>query len=168
MKPFLRLAVCALVVGAATTALAQVLDIETDNGVFYVYDTTDLSAFATLPGVVPPWSGGPSRKNFFSGVFIADIVSVNGQPARGVMVRRGTRVGLARNQAPGQAISDTIRGYIDDVCGKFRPPRAPQSERLRHTGLLVGLHLQGRRLQPPVPTSQSQAEPEPSLGWEGN
>jgi hypothetical protein len=47
-------------------------------------------------------------------VFIADIVSVNGRPARGVMVRRGTRVGLTTNQAAGQAISDTTRGFIDD------------------------------------------------------
>jgi len=110
----LRLAVFALVVGVATTASAQILDIEINNGVFYVYDTTDLSTFATSPAVVPPWSGGPSPRNFFSGVFIADIVSVNGQPARGVMVRRGTRVGLTTNQVPGQAIADTIRGFIDD------------------------------------------------------
>ena len=56
----LRLAVFALVVGVATTASAQILDIEINNGVFYVYDTTDLSTFATSPAVVPPWSGGPS------------------------------------------------------------------------------------------------------------
>jgi hypothetical protein len=114
MKPYLQLALCALVVGVTTTASAQVLDIEIDNGVFYVYDTTDLSRFATSPAVAPPWSGGLSPRNFFSGVFIADIVSVNGRAARGVMVRRGTRVGLTTNQAPGQAISDTIRGFIDD------------------------------------------------------
>jgi hypothetical protein len=114
MKPYLRLALCALLVGVTTKASAQVLDIEIDNGVFYVYDTTDLSRFASSPGVVPPWSGGLPPRNFFSGVFIADIVSVNGRPARGVMVRRGTRVGLTTNQAAGQAISDTIRGFIDD------------------------------------------------------
>jgi hypothetical protein len=114
MKPYLRLAVCALVVGMATTASAQILDIEINNGVFYVYDTTDLSGFAGSPAVVPPWSGGPSPLNFFQGVFIADIVSVNGQSARGVMVRRGTRVGLTTNQVPGQAIADTTRGFIDD------------------------------------------------------
>ncbi len=114
MNPYLRLVLCVLVVGVTTTASAQVLDIEIGNGVFYVYDTTDLSKLATSPAVVPPWSGGPSPRNFFGGVFIADIVSVNGRPARGVMVRRGTRVGLTTNQAPGQAISDTIRGFIDD------------------------------------------------------
>ena len=114
MKASLRLAVCALVVGMATTASAQILDIEINDGVFYVYDTTDLSGLAGSPAVVPPWSGGPSPRNFFNGVFIADIVSVNGQPARGVMVRRGTRVGLTTNQVPGQAIADTTRGFIDD------------------------------------------------------
>ncbi len=110
----LRLAVVTLVVGAATTASAQVLDIEINNGVFYVYDTTDPSTFATSPAPIPPWSGGLSPRNFFSGVFIADIVSVNGEPARGVMVRRGTRVGLTTNHVPGQAIADTTRGFIDD------------------------------------------------------
>ena len=114
MKPYLRSVVFALVVGVARTASAQVLDIEINNGVFYVYDTTDPSGFATTPTAVPPWSGGPGPRNFFNGVFIADIVSVNGQPVRGVMVRRGTRVGLTTNQVPGQAIADTIRGFIDD------------------------------------------------------
>ena len=114
MKTYLRLAVCALVVGMAATASAQILDIEINNGVFYVYDTNDVSGFAASPSVVPPWSGGPSPLNFFKGVFIADIVSVNGQPARGVMVRRGTRIGLTTNQVPGQAIADTTRGFIDD------------------------------------------------------
>jgi len=114
MKPFSWLAVCVLVVGVTTPASAQLLDIEIANGVFYVYDTGNLSAWATSPAVVPPWSGGPPPRNFFSGVFIADIVSVNGRPARGVMVRRGTRVGLTTSPAPGQAISDTIRGFIDD------------------------------------------------------
>jgi len=114
MKAYLPVAVCALVVGMATTASAQILDVEINNGVFYVYDSTDRSGFAASPAVVPPWSGGPSPLNFFKGVFIADIVSVNGQPARGVMVRRGTRVGLTTNQVPGQAIADTTRGFIDD------------------------------------------------------
>ena len=114
MTPYLRLALCALVVNVATTASAQVLDIEVANGVYYVYDTTDLSGFATSPGVVPPWSGGLFPRNFFSGEVIADIVSVNGRPARGVMVRRGTRVGLTTSPTPGQAIADTIRGFIDD------------------------------------------------------
>jgi hypothetical protein len=107
MKACLRSAVCALVLGMATTASAQLLDIEINNGVFYVYDTADRSGFAASPAVVPPWSGGPSPLNFFKGMFIADIVSVNGQPARGVMVRRGTRVGLTTNQMPGQANADT-------------------------------------------------------------
>ena len=115
MKSALCVAVLALVVGAAPRASAQVLEIEISNGVFYVYDTADPFKFATVPAVVPPWSGGPSPRNFFTGVFIADIVSVNGRPARGAMVRRGTRVGLTTTiQFPGQAIADTTRGFIDD------------------------------------------------------
>ena len=116
MKLRFRLAVSALLAGIASAQPAHVLDIEIDKGVFYVYDTIEFAKYATTPGVVAPWSvsaGGPAR-NFWSGVYIADIVSVNGRPARGVMVRRGTRIGLTTNLAAGQAIADTTRGFIDD------------------------------------------------------
>jgi hypothetical protein len=116
MKQLYALGVSALLATLASAQPAHVLEIEIDNGVFYVYDTTDLAKYATIPGIVPPWTqsaGGPAR-NFWSGVFIADIVSVNGRPARGVMVRRGTRVSLSTSPAPGQAIADTNRGFIDD------------------------------------------------------
>jgi len=164
----LRLAVFALVVGVATTASAQILDIEINNGVFYVYDTTDLSTFATSPAVVPPWSGGPSPRNFFSGVFIADIVSVNGQPARGVMVRRGTRVGLTTNQVPGQAIADTIRGFIDDGVWEIQTADGTAVGTFTTHGFIGGPAPQVRQPQPQAPTSRSRGEPERSLGWEAN
>jgi len=139
MTPALGVAVLALVVGAATTASAQVLEIEINNGVFYVYDTTDPFKFATVPAVVPPWSGGPSPRNFFTGVFIADIVSVNGRPARGVMVRRGTRVGLTTNQLPGQAIADTTRGFIDDGVWEIQTAEGTAVGTLTTHGFIGGL-----------------------------
>ena len=168
MKPYLRLALCALLVGVTTKASAQVLDIEIDNGVFYVYDTTDLSRFASSPGLVPPWSGGLPPRNFFSGVFIADIVSVNGRPARGVMVRRGTRVGLTTNQAAGQAISDTIRGFIDDGVWEIQSAEGAAIGTFTTHGFIGGPHLSVPRPQPQVPTSRSPEGPEPSSGWEAN
>lgn len=116
MKSRPRLTVLALLAGIAAAQPAHVLDIEIENGIVYIYDTTELAKYATAPGLVAPWSvssAGPAR-NFWSLVYIADIVSVNGRPARGVMVRRGTRIGLTPNQAAGQAIADTTRGFIDD------------------------------------------------------
>ena len=62
MKRSLRF-VIALVAGIATTASAQVLDIEIANGVFYVYDTTDLSKFVTSPAVVCSAARCQARSN---------------------------------------------------------------------------------------------------------
>lgn len=122
MKKIAYVTLFSFFAGIAAAQPVSILDIEIDNFVFYVYDSSDYSKFATAPSLVPPWSpspGGPAR-NFFTGVIIADIVSVNGAPARGVMVRRGTGILLRPSPIPGQAISDTTRGYIDDAVWEFQ------------------------------------------------
>src|SRR5690348_3765816 len=87
------LTVASLIVRAAAGQGPSLIDIEVDNGGFYSYDTADSTKFATVPGAVAPWSSTPGvfSRNFWSGAFVADIVMVNGRPAHGVMVRRGTR-----------------------------------------------------------------------------
>jgi hypothetical protein len=76
------LAVAGLLARAAAGQAASLIDIEIDNGVFYVYDTADSTKFATVPGIVAPWSSSPgvTSRNFWSGVYIADVVLVNGRP----------------------------------------------------------------------------------------
>src|SRR5438045_888107 len=81
-----------------------------------MYDVGDISKLATVGEGVPVWApspGGPAWE-FLNGISIADIVSVNGKPARGVMVRRGTSIQLRPSAVSGQVVSDAHRSCIDE------------------------------------------------------
>jgi hypothetical protein len=52
--------------------------------------------------------------NFTPVVVICDIVAVNGKPARGAAMIRGTLVRLSPNPGPGVGISDVTRSYVMD------------------------------------------------------
>lgn len=96
-------AYCQLAFGQA--AQSTVLEIELENYVVYYNDVTDMSKMASDPSrttITPP-------RNFANAVGIADIVSVNGKPAKGVMTERRTQLNHAINPNPGQAIADTVR-----------------------------------------------------------
>jgi hypothetical protein len=110
-KTVLAAALCAAAFSqfiVAQVAPPTILQIDIENAVTYLEDTSDLSKFATSPSAVtaaPP-------KNFGFGVQIFDIVAVNGQPAKGTFTRsiRSTNLNTAPN--PGQAISDTVRNNV--------------------------------------------------------
>ena len=145
MKRFPFLAVAGLIARAAAGQASNLIDIETDNGVFYAYDTADSTKFATLPGVIGPWSATPgvASRNFWSGVFIADIVLVNGRPAHGVMVRRGTRISLAASAGSGQAIADAAGNFIDDGVWVFQREDGTTFGTITTHGLIGGGPSQG-------------------------
>jgi uncharacterized protein (TIGR03437 family) len=145
MKLFPFLAAAGLIARAAAGQAPNLIDIETDNGVFYAYDTADSTKFATLPGVVGPWSATPgvASRNFWSGVYIADIVLVNGRPARGVMVRRGTRISLAASAGSGQAIADAAGNFIDDGVWVFQREDGTTFGTITTHGLIGGGPSQG-------------------------
>src|SRR3990172_1843432 len=93
-------AYCQLALGQA--APATILDIELANFVTYFADVSDSSRLATDPNrttVTQP-------RNFSRGIGIADIVSVNGRPAKGVMTEQRTQFNLRVIPTPGQAIAD--------------------------------------------------------------
>jgi hypothetical protein len=86
------------------------LYVELQNVVEYQLDTSDLSKYGTDPNVTQ----GKIAKGLGVGcagvpvVGFADIVSVNGQPARGSYATRGTSVCLSTTPLPGlQTISDS-------------------------------------------------------------
>jgi hypothetical protein len=88
------------------------LDITFENAVTYA-DLGDPLQYATSSS--PPVITS-SPKNFGNYLVIADIVSVNGKPARGSFVGRGRVFALFRNAMPGQAISDlSVRGGLVDT-----------------------------------------------------
>jgi hypothetical protein len=86
------------------------IEIEWENGVNYFADTSDPSRLATSAAIV-----SPSTKNFMSGTAIADIVSVNGRPAKGTWIGRAQLVMLFPVPMPGQAVGDIGRPVIGDI-----------------------------------------------------
>src|SRR5438874_291758 len=110
-KTALAMALCAS--AFSQSILAQIvppsiLQVDVENLVSYFEDTSDLSKFATDPNlttVVQP-------KNFHFRVSIADIVAVNGQPAKGTMTRNIRQLFLNTSPNPGQGIADTVRNAV--------------------------------------------------------
>src|SRR3989338_5150081 len=87
------------------TAPATILDVELANYVTYFNDVNDYPRLATDANrttVTQP-------RNFSRSIGIADIVSVNGKPAKGMMTEQRTQFNLRVNPTPGQAIADAVR-----------------------------------------------------------
>jgi len=85
-----------------------ILEIDVENSVRYQEDTSDLSKFATDPNLttaIPP-------RNYFFRLNIGDIVAVNGQPAKGTLIRNNRTVDLSPVPNPGQAIADMVRNSV--------------------------------------------------------
>lgn len=85
-----------------------ILSVDVENLVEYFEDTTDFSRFATNPNVTV----GVPQRSFQVAIGIADIVAVNGQPAKGTMTRNIRRLFLRTAPDPGQGIADTVRNAV--------------------------------------------------------
>lgn len=94
----------------AQVAPVTILDISIENGVDYRTDVTDYSRLATDPNITT----AIIARNFSTFISLADIVAVNGKPAKGTLVRRGTVVNVNPNPTPGQALADTQRAFLQD------------------------------------------------------
>src|ERR1700738_4141011 len=96
---------------AAQAQSATTLKVELQNAVEYQVDLSDHSKFGTDPnrttgGLTP--AGSLSDKI----VGLADIVPVNGQPAKGTFISRGVGVCLSPTPVRGQPIADISRNTI--------------------------------------------------------
>jgi hypothetical protein len=96
-------------------ALAQseapaTLEIDTQNLVIYRHDVFDPSRLATEAG---PTSPLPLR-SFMNVTWLADVVAVNGTPAKGTMTVRGVFLTLSPNPNPGTAVADIGSGLFSD------------------------------------------------------
>src|SRR5260370_6527110 len=145
-KTALATVLCASRLGVAQVAPATVLEVQAENLVAYVGDVSDVLKFATEPGVTTVSAIGP--RNFGTTLSIADIVAVNGKPAKGTVVINMRTINLSAAPTPGQAISDTARGassnyaleiqqadgtpvgniYASGLSGGAPPPGAPLAE----------------------------------------
>ena len=75
----------------------------------YVGDASEVLKFATDPGVTTVSAIGP-RNLRTTLVSFADIVAVNGKPAKGTVIINARAINLSATPTLGQAIADTARG----------------------------------------------------------
>jgi hypothetical protein len=141
-KTALAVALCAV----AQAQPATIFTIDLENFVQYNEDV-DYSKFATNPNVTA--SAAPA--SFGAAMGIADIVAVNGQPAKGTVLMNARTVALAPAPTSGQAIADTTRGgaitqtfEILDINGQ-------------PIGTIVAAGVSGGTAPPGAPTMVTQA-----------
>lgn len=150
---------------AGQSSSGSVLKVDVKNFAAYHNDVTDYTKLATAPDftLTVPF------KNFATFVTVADVIAVNGEPAKGTFVDRAAWFRLRPNPEPGQAIADTTRNLMVEfnveilqpdgtpigsimatgMNGGDPPPGAPlESERgsfaiIGGTGAFVGVRGQG-------------------------
>ena len=111
-------------VGAAAFVPAQVrgaddnrmgvktMEIDVENWTRYLNDVTDYFRLATDPSATTPID----PRNFGTFLGVADIVAVDGKPAKGTWTARATIINMTTNPRPGDAIADTVRGRMVDFA----------------------------------------------------
>ncbi len=81
-----------------------VLRIDTANFVRYDQETADWTMYGTSPSIVTLAPG--HLPPFGSYIGLADVITVNGKPSKGVRVFRGLNTNFAINAIPKQAVAD--------------------------------------------------------------
>lgn len=103
------LAACVL---PAQSQPASVIVVDTANRVNYIYDSPDVAKFGTSGGVTSA-QGIRTDHPFYEETNLADVVAVNGAPAKGNMViRTFTYININPAPSPGRAIGDITRTAI--------------------------------------------------------
>jgi hypothetical protein len=115
----LATALCALACsqpGLSQVAIPITLQVDVENFVVYTYDVADYSKFATDQSKTTSSQGlqQGGLKTFTPIIGIADIVAVNGMPAKGTWLTRGIVLNLQTSALPGQAVADTVRTNMTD------------------------------------------------------
>jgi uncharacterized protein (TIGR03437 family) len=132
---------------SAQVAQPTILQVDVENQVSYVEDTTDVTKFATLPNITP----AALLKNFFTSVLIGDIVAVNGQPAKGTIVFHLRKLSLTATPNAGDSIADIGRGTIEVAVIEI------QTSDGTPIGSLMSIGLGGAGVPPPgAPLAQTQ------------
>jgi len=129
-----------LAAGQAVTT--SILTIRVENQVEYVQDASDPSKFASIPDITTPVG---SQNNFAVVTIIGDIVSVNGQPAKGVYIGRTRLLLLRPSPTPGQAIADAPRTAMREVIFEILKSDGTP------IGSIVGLGFSGGTPPPGAP-----------------
>lgn len=119
-KKFLIAAIFAVSYPAslAQEAPATILEIRLENAVNYIADVSDSSKFATDPNQTTP----AAARTFGAPVLIADIVAVNGRPAKGTAITNQRTLNLRTSPTAGQTVSDVVRNTISEYALEILQP----------------------------------------------
>jgi hypothetical protein len=114
----LRFLALAVAFGLPSTQFGQpqapqttTLQIQVENFVNYYNDVTDWTKLASNPNLTTLTASVP---NFAISIDIADIVSVNGEPVKGMFTERRIQYKRAVTPTPGQFIGDSVSSAIQD------------------------------------------------------
>src|ERR1035437_208894 len=121
---------------------ATILTIDLVNFVEYRQDVSDPAKFATDPNLTT----ATTPRNFFTATMFADIVAVNGQPAKGLYVGRPRTVLATPTPTPGQAIADTTHNSFRDVFFEILKSDGTPIGSIAATGLTGGASPPGAPL----------------------
>jgi hypothetical protein len=122
VKNLFKLALGAIAFSAVSQAQTTVLAIDIDNIVIYNQDTPDVTKWATVPDKTDPLAS----QNFVPIIWLADVVAVNGVPAKGTWTVRGTSLVRSTTLTPGQAIADSGSFFFFDwIVDLLRPDGNP-------------------------------------------
>jgi len=100
---------------ASAQEVPSILQVEVENYVSYVGDTTDPSRVARSAGMVTP----NAPLNFWTNLIVADVTKINGAPAKGTLVIRSQTIQLSPTASPGGAIADITRPAMAEVSWEF-------------------------------------------------
>jgi hypothetical protein len=98
--------------GSAQQPVVTTLTVDLANQVEYQGDVYDPTKFARNASTTPSLGNGAGILNFGVATILGDIVSVNGQPAKGLFAARDRWIAAYPAPVPGQAIADVRRGRI--------------------------------------------------------
>ena len=146
----------ALLAAAASCAVCQiptVIQIDIENFAVYYSDNPDYTKLARSQQAVPPAST-PTLSSFIG---VADIVRVNGKPAKGTFTARGALTNFAPNPQPGQAIADTTRTAVVDWIFEIQQGDGSPVGTIMSTGMGFGPAPPGSplRLSPSAASSMA-------------
>lgn len=121
------------------------LTIDLGDVVVYQGDIYDPAKFARNPNITPP---SVELVNFGVDTYIGDIVSVNGQPAKGLYAARSQAIQAYPNPQPGQAIADVMRVSIrQHIFEILQPDGTP-------IGSIMAMGLAGGNPPPGQPSGE--------------
>ena len=96
--------------GYGQTGPPVILTVDLENIVSYEADVSDVSKF----GTVTTRTVGTAANNFAPVIWLADVVAVNGKPAKGTWTVRGNILIRSTTPSPGVAIADSSAFFFFD------------------------------------------------------